>query len=80
MSSITGQYDKKDALFVFGSAAILCTVQIQATSSCCHRDMLCTMSSLSCLAVVGLCLDTVEFEGHSGLADGPAEVSGGRGG
>lgn len=27
-SSITGQYDKKDALFVFGSAATVCTVQI----------------------------------------------------
>lgn len=40
LSSIKGQYDKKDALFVFGSAAILCTVQIQATSSCSHIDML----------------------------------------
>ena len=36
LSSIRGQDDKKDALFVFGSAAILCTVQIQATSSCSH--------------------------------------------
>lgn len=30
-SSVTGQCDKKDALFVFGSAATVCTVQIQAT-------------------------------------------------
>lgn len=61
LSSIRGQDDKKDALFVFGSAAILCTVQIQATSSCSH--MLWIMSSLSCLFVMGLCWDTVEFVG-----------------
>lgn len=28
-------------------------------------DMLLVMSSLSCLIVVGLCLDTVEFEGEA---------------
>lgn len=36
-------------------------------------DMLLGMSSLSCLIVVGLCLDTVDSEGGSGQAGGPAE-------
>jgi len=31
------------------------------------------MSSLSCSVVMGLCLDTVEFEGDSGQADMPAD-------
>lgn len=70
LSSITGQYDKKDALFVFGSAAKLCTVQIQATSSCSHVDMLWIKSSLSCLVVVGLCWGTVEFFFWGGGGDG----------